>query len=292
MTRNLFIFGYGFSSREIARQAGQDFDTVFGTSRSTKKAAAFSRENVTGLVFDGEALSRETLNALETTTHLVMSIAPGDEDPVLAAMYGRLRECCPRLEWAGYLSTVGVYGDHDGEWVDEDTVPKPVSKRSRQRVAAENAWQTAAKDAGVPMAVFRLSGIYGPGRNAFMNIENGTARRLVKPGQVFNRIHREDIGQAVTKAIRLNAEGVFNITDDEPSPPQDVVTFAHELMGLKPPPETDFETADISPMARSFYGENKRVSNRKSKTVLGVEYQWPDYRTSLTRMWKEGLWRG
>ena len=176
-------------------------------------------------------------------------------------------------------------------WVDETTAPKPVSDRSVWRVNAERDWQLAAQKANVPLAIFRLSGIYGPGRNPFMNIEKGTARRLVKPGQVFNRIHRDDIGQAVAKAMSSNIDGIFNITDDEPSPPQDVVTYAHELMGIEPPPELDFETADLSPMARSFYGENKRVSNQKSKDLLGMQYRWPDYRTSLKRMYEEESWK-
>lgn len=147
------------------------------------------------------------------------------------------------------------------------------------------------KSKGVPLAIFRLSGIYGPGRNAFVNIENGTSRRLVKPGQVFNRIHRDDIAKAFQLACEQSAAGIFNITDDEPAPPQDVVAFAHQLAGSEPPPETDFATAQLSPMARSFYGENKRVSNAKSKAVLGMTYDYPDYRAALTRMWNESRWK-
>lgn len=241
-------------------------------------------------LFDGETLSDALKAHLAETTHLLISIAPGDEDPVLKSMDGNLKVLCPKLVWIGYLSTVGVYGNHDGDWVDEDTEPKPVSKRSIQRVNAEEAWDEAAFDAGAPLAIFRLSGIYGPGRNAFVTIGNGKSRRLVKPGQVFNRIHRSDIGKAVNLAMEKGASEIFNITDNEPAPPQDVVTFAHELMGKEPPPEMDFETAEITPMARSFYGENKRVSNSKSKSVLGMEYDWPDYRTSLRRMWEEGSW--
>ena len=287
----LFIFGFGFSSEEIARQSSENFDTIFGTSRSEEKAASFSEQGVQGLVFDGGRFSDDVQACLASVTHLVMSIAPGDDDPVLSLMSTGLRKACPKLEWVGYLSTVGVYGNHDGEWVDEETELKPVSKRSVQRVNAEKAWIDAAKAADIPLGIFRLSGIYGPGRNAFMNIERGTARRMVKPGQVFNRIHREDIGQAVAKAMAGKIGGIFNITDDEPAPPQDVVAYAHELMGVEPPPEIDFETADISPMARSFYGENKRVSNDKSKQILGMNYLWQNYRVSLKRMLEEGIWQ-
>ena len=210
--------------------------------------------------------------------------------PVLTTVGDGLKQLCPKLQWIGYLSTVGVYGNHNGTWVDEDTIPKPVSKRSIWRLNAEQAWTEFADKVEIPLAIFRLSGIYGPGRNAFRTIENGKSRRLVKQGQVFNRIHRGDIGNAVSKAMQASVSGVFNITDNEPAAPQDVVTYAHELMGKEPPPEMDFETADITPMARSFYGENKRVSNAKSKMVLKIEYEWPDYRTSLKRMWDEGTW--
>jgi len=292
MVLKLFIFGYGFSCEEIAHQSHDQFDVICGTSRSPEKAEDFSEDGIRGVVFDGETLSKELLSALKEATHIVMSIAPGDEDPVLKLMPSSLKEVCPNLEWVGYLSTVGVYGNHDGAWVDEDTESRPVSKRSIWRTNAENAWMGTAEKSQVPLAIFRLSGIYGPGRNAFMNIEKGKARRLVKPGQVFNRIHREDIGRAVSLAMKDRVGGIFNITDDQPSPPQDVVTFAHELMGKEPPEEIDFATADLTPMARSFYGENKRVSNDKSKQVLGMTYRWPDYKTSLTRMWKEGSWRG
>ncbi|MEM8652815.1 MAG: NAD(P)-dependent oxidoreductase, partial [Pseudomonadota bacterium] len=185
----------------------------------------------------------------------------------------------------------GVYGDHDGAWVDETSDLRPVSQRSLERVAAEQAWAKVAQAAKLPLSIFRLSGIYGPGRNWFINIEKGRSRRLIKPGQVFNRIHRDDIGSAVAAAMGISADGIFNITDDDPAPPQDVVTYAHQLMGKEPPPEVDFETADISPMARSFYGENKRVRNDKSKSVLKMKYAWPNYRTALKRLWDEGSWK-
>ena len=287
----LFIFGFGFSASAVANRMRSDFARICGTSRSIEKVQAIQANGFDACLFDGTSFSEELKEKLETTTHILMSIAPGDADPVLANVGDELNVLCPKLKWAGYLSTVGVYGNHDGAWVDEDTAPRPVSKRSKQRIAAENQWTELARRAGIPLAIFRLAGIYGPGRNTFINIENGKSRRLVKPGQVFNRIHCEDIGTAVSLAIVKNIGGVFNITDNEPAPPQDVVEFAHELMGKTPPPEIEFDTADLTPMARSFYGENKRVSNAKSKAMLGMEYAWPDYRTSLKRMWDEGSWR-
>lgn len=287
--KHLFIFGMGFSSKAIAAAARESFTSICGTSRSAEKCEAIRKMGYDAEIFAGEA-TNEVMQQLSKATHLVVSISPGEQDPVLNA-FPNLAELAPNLEWIGYLSTVGVYGDHNGAWVDEESELRPVSKRSIQRVAAEEAWQKLADGANIPLGIFRLAGIYGPGRNWFINIEKGTSRRLVKPGQVFNRIHREDIATAVTNAMHETIGGIFNITDDEPAPPQDVVTYAHELMGKKPPPEIDFETADISPMARSFYGENKRVSNAKSKSILKMEYAWPDYHTSLKRMWEEGSWR-
>ncbi|MEM9276944.1 MAG: SDR family oxidoreductase [Pseudomonadota bacterium] len=288
--KKLFIFGFGFSAQAIAAKAKPDFTEICGTARSEEKISRIRADSLGACLFDGEKFSEELKHHLVDTTHLLISIGPGEADPVLAIMRDQLSDLCPNLQWIGYLSTVGVYGNHDGAWVDEETKPKPVSQRSIWRMNAENGWTEKADNVYVPLGIFRLSGIYGPGRNAFVTIEKGNSRRLVKPGQVFNRIHREDIGTAVSNAMRGNIGGIFNITDNEPAPPQDVVTYAHELMGKEPPPEIDFKTADITPMARSFYGENKRVSNAKSKAMLGMDYAWPDYRTSLKRMWDEGNW--
>ncbi|HSO48733.1 MAG TPA: SDR family oxidoreductase [Rhizobiaceae bacterium] len=278
--KRLLVFGAGFSAKACALRAAPLFDRVTGTTRSAAKAADLSRDGIEPLVFDG-MLTDDVALAIAAASHVLVSVAPdGDGDPVLNACRQTLA-ASPSLQWICYLSTVGVYGDHDGGWVSEESVCHPVSDRSVERVAAEKAWQELADSIGVPLAIFRLSGIYGPGRNAFVNIANGTSRRLVKPGQVFNRIHRDDIAKAFVLACEQKAAGIFNITDDEPAPPQDVVAFAHELAGNEPPPEIDFATAELSPMARSFYGENKRVSNAKSKAVLGMEYDYPNYSTSL-----------
>jgi nucleoside-diphosphate-sugar epimerase len=208
---------------------------------------------------------------------------------VLNSMAGTIASM-PKLEWIGYLSTVGVYGNHDGAWVDEEAECRPVSQRSVQRLAAEMAWQDFAEGIGRPLAILRLSGIYGPGRNAFVNLETGKAKRLIKPGQVFNRIHVEDIARALDYLGERRLEGVFNVTDDMPAPPQDVVEYACSLMKVDLPPAIDFETATISPMARSFYGENKRVSNAKLKRA-GFAFVHGDYRTALSSMWTQENWR-
>lgn len=285
-----FIFGAGYSARAFAGAAGAEAARIFGTTRTAEKFPVLRAAGIEPFVFDGAAVSDAVRDALRTATHLIVSIAPGEAgDPVLRA-FPDLRSAMPALEWIGYLSTVGVYGDHGGAWVDEATPCRPVSKRSVERVAAEQAWQDAAARAGAPLAVLRLSGIYGPGRNAFVNLENGTAKRLVKAGQVFNRIHVADIAGALLLLSKRRLGGIYNVTDDLPAPPQDVVAHAAGLMGMAAPPEEDFETAALSPMARSFYGENKRVSNAAIKKA-GYSFQFPDYRAALSALWRDGDWR-
>ena len=286
----LFVFGLGYSADAFVRRVSSRCETITATTRSEEKAARLAERGIVPALFDGAAPSEAVREALADATHVLVSIAPGEAgDPVLAHHAADLAAARPN--WVGYLSTVGVYGNHDGGWVDEETPCRPVSRRSRQRVEAEEAWLAFAAEHDVPVQIFRLSGIYGPGRNAFMNFEKGTARRLIKPGQVFNRIHVEDIAGALEAAVHATpATRIFNVTDDEPAPPQDVITYAAELLGVAPPPEQDFETADLSPMARSFYGENKRVSNERVKRELGYTFRYPDYRTALTTLHRDG-WR-
>jgi nucleoside-diphosphate-sugar epimerase len=289
------VLGAGFSGAAIARSFRDAGHAVAGTTRSADKAAALSSAGIDGHVFDATGpLERATdtfRQALASTTHLVMSIAPESAgDPVLSQLSAPLTAIMPSLQWAAYLSTVGVYGNHDGAWVDEMTPCRPVSRRSVERVEAEDAWRSAADAAQLPLAILRLSGIYGPGRNALATAMAGRGRRLVKPGQVFNRIHVADIAAATLHLAGLAVDGIFNVTDDFPAPPQDVVSFACALAGIAPPPETDFETAELTPMARSFYGENKRVSNAKVKQS-GFAFCHPDYEAALTAMWQDGSWR-
>nr|WP_282449440.1 SDR family oxidoreductase [Roseibium sp. CAU 1639] len=276
----MFVFGAGFSSRAFIKETREKFDWIGGTTRSAEKAQALKDMGVEPFLFDGETPGDGISASLATATHVLVSIAPNETgDPVLTQHGDDLAKGRP--DWIGYLSTVGVYGNHDGAWVDEETPCKPVSKRSVQRVAAEQAWLEFAEANGLPVQIFRLSGIYGPGRNAFENFKKGTARRLVKPGQVFNRIHVADIAGALSAALATPSTRIFNVTDDEPAPPQDVVAYAAELLGVEAPPEIPFETADLSPMARSFYGENKRVSNQRVKDELGYAFRYPDYRIAL-----------
>lgn len=297
----VFIFGCGFSGLEIGSRLAKKGQAVWGTTRSDDKIDQLRARNIHPLIFDGSNLDGKVSSELANTTHLIISIAPPRQeasdggpvivDPVLKAFGDhRLIELLPKLQWVGYLSTVGVYGNHDGAWIDESTHPQPLSARSRQRVRAENEWRNAARIASITLCVFRLSGIYGPGRNALRSASEGRSRRLVKKGQVFNRIHVQDIARAVDLALTRGVSGDFNITDDEPAPPQDVVAFAHSLLNLTPPPELDFETAALTPMARSFYGENKRVSNLLSKDQLGMDYQFANYRIALQKMFDGNNW--
>lgn len=281
----LFVFGIGYSSRAFIERVRDRFDWIGGTTRSAEKAAALQAEGIHPFVFDGTAPGEGIAEAVAAASHVLVSIGPNEGgDPVLNTHADDIAAGCP--SWIGYLSTVGVYGNHDGAWVDEDTPCKPVSKRSVQRVAAENAWIAFANENALPVQIFRLSGIYGPGRNAFENFRKGTARRLIKPGQVFNRIHVADIAGVLEAAMARPSTRIFNVTDDEPAPPQDVVAYAAELLGIDPPPEIPFDSADLSPMARSFYGENKRVSNRRVKQELGYTFLYPNYRTALQALFE------
>ncbi|MGX5832257.1 SDR family oxidoreductase [Mesorhizobium sp. 43Arga] len=286
--KQIFIFGAGYSGKALAR-ANTGAVAILGTTRSEEKFEALRQAGIAPLLFEGK-LTGEIGEALQKTTHLVISVAPEEAgDPVLNAAREAIAGM-PGLEWIGYLSTVGVYGDYGGAWVDETAACRPVSKRSVMRVEAEQGWLKLGEEIGKPVAILRLSGIYGPGRNALVNLENGTARRLVKPDQVFNRIHCDDIAGALWRLIAGNIGGIFNVTDDEPAPPQDVVAYAASLMGVEPPPEIPFDTAQLSPMARSFYGENKRVANAAIKAA-GYSLRFPDYRAAFDHMWASGDWR-
>lgn len=277
---DVLILGCGYSGRAVGERLGLACARVRGTTRSLEKADALRVRGVEPIVFDGERASEDVVAALADATHLVVSIAPGRAGDPALALHGEAIKAAPKLEWLCYLSTVGVYGDHDGAWVDEDTVTRPVSQRSRERVEAENLWMTLALERECPITVMRLSGIYGPGRSPLTALREGRARRLVKPGQVFNRIHVDDIAGATELAARSATNAILNVTDDEPAPPQDVVAFGAELLGIEPPPEQDFDTAELTPMARSFYGETKRVSNARLRS-MGYELRCPSYREGL-----------
>lgn len=278
----LVIFGLGYSAGFFARAAMARGWEVVGTVRSAEKAGELSRQGLHTLVFGGFAVSTPLARAVAEADAVLVSAQPDEDgDPVLGALADRLA-AAERLRWVGYLSTIGVYGDHGGAWIDESAECRPTSRRSRQRLEIEREWLAFGARSGKPVHIFRLAGIYGPGRNPISKLRAGTATRLVKPGQVFNRIHVDDIAGVLMASIeRPRAGAVYNVTDDEPAPPQDVVGFAAEVAGLAPPPETPFDPARLSPMAASFYGENKRVSNVLMKRELGYAFRYPDYRQAL-----------
>lgn len=287
------ILGAGYSGAVIASQAKQ-YGTVTGTRREQSGIDELTGINVDGVILNGE-VTEEFLSQLIRTTHLVVSVAPNREAPLFDPMLNLLKmlpaHSFTHLKWIGYLSTIGVYGNYDGRWVDENTPCLSTQPRSIMRREAELAWQQFGQSLNVAVTVLRLSGIYGPGRNAVKDALNGKARILLKPNQVFNRIHVEDLAVATMKAAAVEHNGVLNITDDQPAPPQHVVYYAHALIGKSAPPSVDFLTADISPMARSFYSENKRVLNIASKRILGMSYQYPNYRIALTDIWRKHIER-
>lgn len=285
---NLFAFGLGYSAQHFIHHYGSAFEHIAGTVRDRAQPRPLAN-GAEILQFSPEVTSPEIEERLGQADVILVSVAPGTSvDPVLAR-FGRRLAAIKRRQKFLYLSTIGVYGDRGGEWVDEGEWPTPRSERSKVRVDAEKAWSTLAKDRTKTVHVLRLSGIYGPGRNPIVNIAAGKAHRYIKPGQVFNRIHVEDIARACMALVGYEGgSDVWNVTDDEPAPPQDVVAFAAEMMGVEPPPAQDFETADLSPMARSFYGENKRCSNRKIKEVLGLDLAYPTYREGIAALWADG----
>ena len=276
----LFCFGAGYSAKAALRRLAPDLETAWGTTRSADQSGAIADFGAEPLVWSGSGMDEKVRESLSGATHVLVSIGPGEDgDRVLATWQSLLAELQP--EAICYLSTVGVYGDHDGAWVDETTPCRPVSKRSRHRLAAEKVWTDFGQKTATPVSIIRLAGIYGPGRGPFAKLRAGTSRRIIKPGQVFNRIHADDIAQIVAAALKQSAKGIFNGTDDEPAPPQDVITFAAGLLGMEPPPEIAFEDAEMTAMARTFYGESKRVRNDRIKRELGVELLYPTYREGL-----------
>jgi nucleoside-diphosphate-sugar epimerase len=282
---NLFVFGLGFTGRRFAERARDRFATVRATVTEAASANRIAAE--TGFImraFGPEADDPGIADDLADTDALLVSAPPGEDgDPVLARYEAAIR--ASRIGWIGYLSTIGVYGDQGGAWIDETTPAAPRSARSRIRLDAEAAWLKLGAETGKAVQVFRLSGIYGPGRNPIVKLREGRSQRIVKAGQVFNRIHVDDIATTLLASIdRPRAGAIYNVTDDEPAAPQTVTEHAAALTGLPLPPEIDFETADLSPMARSFYGENKRVRNALIREELGVTLAYPNYREGLASL--------
>lgn len=271
MKKHLLCLGFGFSAQALARQLNREEWQITGTSRSAEGAASITEQGFEGVRFD------QFKTIPSTVTHIMSSVPPDAEgDPVLR----RLAEQLARpFEWIAYLSTTGVYGNHDGAWVDEDTPLTPNTERGTRRLLAEQAWSQYSAQ------IFRLAGIYGPGRNVILNLRDGTAKRVVKLGQIFSRIHVDDIaGVLLASMAKPNAGRAYNVADDEPCPPQDVVEYAAKMMGLPVPPDVPFAQAMLSPMARSFYEDSKRVSNDRVKRELGYQFKYPSFRDGLRNL--------
>ena len=286
----LFAFGLGFSAQALApRLASQGWE-IAGTAREEPKIAALAAQDYEATRFAADRSNADLPDLLKGTTHLLHSIPPGPEgDPVLACYRDEIAKL-GTLEWIGYLSTVGVYGDQQGNWVSEETPPKPNSTRTEARVVAEQAWLDFGEEIGVPVHVFRLAGIYGPGRSVFDKLAAGTARRINKDGQVFSRVHVEDIARVLEASIAKPRGGaIYNVADNEPAAPGDVVAHAAEMMGVAPPPEIDFEDADLPPMARSFYQGSRKIGNALIKSELGVKLRYPTFREGLKSLLPESL---
>ena len=272
--KHLLCFGFGFSAKTLATLLDSSDWKITGTSRSEDGAAEIRAQGFDGVVFD----SLKSISA--TVTHILSSVPPSDDgDPVLKKFGIEISARAQSFKWVGYLSTTGVYGDRGGDWVDEESALQPNIDRGTRRVMAEAAW------AAIPNLyphIFRLAGIYGPGRNAFESLKSGKAQRAIKQGQIFSRIHVEDIAGVLLASIANPKPGrIYNLADDEPCPPQDVVAYAAELMGIAPPPEVRFEDAKLSTMAKSFYADSKRVSNARIKSELGYVLKYPNYREGL-----------
>jgi nucleoside-diphosphate-sugar epimerase len=283
VTRTLLSFGHGYSAQALERLLLPQGWRIIGTTRSAAKAEAMRARGIEALIWPGA----DVTDALNAASHLLMSASPDDgSDPVLAALQDQITARADQFEWAGYLSTTGVYGDHGGDWVDETAPLTPATRRGQARVVAEAAWQAIP---GLPLHIFRLAGIYGPGRGPFAKVRNGTARRIIKDGQVFSRTHVDDIAQVLAASIaRPNPGAIYNVCDDDPAPPQDVIAYAAQLLGLPVPEAVPFEDAELTPMARSFYAESKKVRNDRIKDDLGVKLLFPDYRSGLQSLLDQG----
>jgi nucleoside-diphosphate-sugar epimerase len=273
MGKVLLSIGHGFSASVLGAQLIKDGWTVYGTTRSVEKAKKLTDGGVNSIIWPGTDLTPY----IQKATHILTSVPPNSQgDPVLNQYNEILSK--NTFDWVGYLSTTGVYGNHNGGWVDENSPLKPNTTRGKLREEAELSWSKL----NINLHIFRLAGIYGPGRGPFSKVRNGTARRIIKEGQLFSRIHVDDIAQVLLASIRYPRQGaIYNVCDDNPAPPEDVISYAAELLDMPIPIAIDYDKAEMSPMARSFYAENKRVSNELIKKELGVELKFPDYKAGL-----------
>ena len=287
-TDRLFCFGLGFSALALAEWLLPKGWEVSGTCRDIDNQDTLRAKNIPAFLFDGSHATAEISTALSQATHLLITIAPQLSGDVVLAHFREAISRARNLKWIGYISSTGVYGDSQGEWVDEASPLRGLTDLNRRRIEIESAWLKMGAEQGLPVMIFRCVGIYGPGRNLLLSVKKGRARRIEKPGLVFSRIHAEDLAQTLEASMKNPQPGeVYNVSDDCPCPPVEAVEYACGLLGVEPPPLVPYEKADLSPTARGFYDTNKRISNKKIKTVLGVKLRYPDYRSGLSVLLKD-----
>jgi nucleoside-diphosphate-sugar epimerase len=283
----VFFFGLGYCARRLIWR--ESWIEASGTTRTADAANALRREGVEAYRFDGSDAEPGLGQALEKTEAIVVSIPPRDGAGAALERFASAIGAAPALRRVVYYSTIGVYGDHSGGWVDETSATRTQTSRGRARLMDEARWTAAAGRSGAEADILRLAGIYGPGRNTLINLRRGEARRIVKPGQVFNRAHVDDIAEMSRLVLTRGIKGeIWNVADDEPAAPQDVIAYGAALLGVEPPPEEPFEGAELSPMAREFYADNKRVSIAKAKALLGFKPAYPTYREGLRALAEAG----
>ncbi len=283
--KKLFCFGYGYTCDYLGHellQRGGGVWQLAGTTRDPEKRIALRARGTQAHIFDEENPLADPFHALEGTTHVVISTPPDDEGDAAFLVHAQDLLRIPTIEWVGYLSTTGVYGDREGGWVDENSELRPTSRRGSRRVRAEEQWLSLQKSNGLPVHIFRLAGIYGPGRSALDSVRAGVARRINKPGHAFARIHVEDIVQTLVASMARPSPGaIYNVCDDEPAPSHEVIAYACELLGQAPPPLVEFDDANLAPITRSFYMDNRKVRNERIKSELGVKLKYPDFKSGL-----------
>lgn len=288
MSKKLFCFGFGYTAQRLARALVNDGFQIAGTTRDPERRDELREQGIEAYLFDRYHALMNTDQAFKGVTHILISTPSDASGDPAAELHGMDLSFIPTLEWVGYLSATSVYGNHDGDWVDEDTEVNPTSIRGSRRAMAEKQWQDLWFKEAVPLHIFRLAGIYGPGRSAIETVRAGFAKRVDKDGQVFSRTHVDDIVQVLRASMMAPKPGeIYNVADDLPAPAHEVVAYACQLMGIEPPPLLSWDEADLSPMAASFYKENKRVKNTKIKTDLGIQLLYPNYRDGLKSIMKE-----
>lgn len=280
--KHIFSFGYGYSSTFLGETLMREGWQVSGTTRDREKKGYLRSQGVKSFLFDHDIPLADPLYILRDVTHLLISTPPDDLGDPTFNLHAEDLAQLNNLEWVGYLSTTGAYGDRDGGWVDENTPPRPTTQRGSRRLKAEEQWLSLFKNNNLPVHIFRLAGIYGPERSAIDSVQSGIARRINKPGHAFSRIHVHDIVQVLRASIGAPAPGeIYNVCDDVPAPSHEVIAYACDLIGVEPPPLLHYEDADLAPITMSFYKDNKRVRNDKIKNELGVTLRYKSYKEGL-----------